>query len=185
MTWQSETRAWAIAVAVVFCLGSIGYKALTLPNLKSTMAAVDATFAAINRPEGAKDAHGKLLPPGTLAVFNKAVTKGGDAIVTGQLSLQAVAPAIQATAASFQTIAPHVDTTMDSLSGTATAASRSLQDVSGHLTPVLDAAKLTTLDSDAAIKGLFPVESDTDRLVKDFDAQVTSPDVTCSSNYTC
>lgn len=33
MSWQSETRAWAMASAVAFSLGAIGYRVLTLPKL--------------------------------------------------------------------------------------------------------------------------------------------------------
>ena len=177
MTWQSETRAWAVAVAAVFCMVAIGYKTLTLPSLGATISAVNTTFANINRPEGAKDGHGKLLPPGTLAVFNKAATKAGDAIVTGQLSLQAIAPSIQETAKSFQTIAPHANGTMDALTGTAGAASQSLTTLSAHLNPAIDTANATIGDAGAAIRKLEPVEDDADRMVKDFDARVTSQDV--------
>jgi methyl-accepting chemotaxis protein len=156
---------------------AIGYKTLTLPSLGATISAVNTTFANINRPEGAKDGHGKLLPPGTLAVFNKAATKAGDAIVTGQLSLQAIAPSIQETAKSFQTIAPHANGTMDALTGTAGAASQSLTTLSAHINPAIDTANATIGDAGAAIRKLQPVEDDADRMVKDFDARVTSPDV--------
>jgi hypothetical protein len=177
MTWQSETRAWALAAAGVFCLCSVGYKVLTIPNLKSVTDGATQTFALLNRPEGAKDAQDKLLPPGSIAVFNKAVTKAGDATVTGQLSLQAIAPSIQETAKSFQTIAPHANGTMDALTGTAGAASQSLTTLSAHINPAIDTANATIGDAGAAIRKLEPVEDDADRMVKDFDARVTSPDV--------
>ncbi len=124
---------------------------MTLPNLGSTVAALNQTIALINRPEGAKDAKGKILPPGTIAVANKAITKAGDAVVTGQLSLQAIAPAIQTTAAIFETIAPHANTALDGVSETASTASTSLQMISAHVTPVLDATKSTIADVGTAI----------------------------------
>lgn len=33
MTWQSETRAWALAIAGAFALGAVGFRVLTLPQI--------------------------------------------------------------------------------------------------------------------------------------------------------
>ena len=52
MTWQSETRAWAVAAAAVFCLGSIGYKVSLMPDIPAlgpTLSQVDATLSNVNR----------------------------------------------------------------------------------------------------------------------------------------
>jgi len=174
MSWQSETRAWTLAAAGVFCLCSVAYKVLTIPNLKSVTDGATQTFALINRPEGAKDVRGKLLPPGSIAVFNKAVTKAGDATVTGQLSLQQIAPAIQATASSFQTIVPHANEALDGVSQTAQTASRSLQDVSDHLTPVLDSTNATVKALGDAVTLHSAALEVSER---DFDALVTNPAV--------
>lgn len=49
MTWQSETRAWAVASAAAFCLSAIGYRVMTapkLPDLSSTVAHIDAATGA-------------------------------------------------------------------------------------------------------------------------------------------
>jgi len=49
MTWQSETRAWALAAAGAFALSAIGYRVLTLPkipDLNSTVSHIDAATGA-------------------------------------------------------------------------------------------------------------------------------------------
>jgi hypothetical protein len=162
-----ERTAVASHIAIIALCAVVAFAVIELVNtLDRTLDGVNVALATVNRPG-----------TGTLAEVNKAAVKTGDAIVTTQMQELAVVKQISPVLDSLATVAPHVNQTMTALSGTATAASTSLQDVSDHLTPVLDAAKLTTLDSDAAIKGLFPVESDTDRLVKDFDVQVTSPAV--------
>lgn len=49
MTWQSETRAWAVASAAVFCLSVIGFRVLTAPKIPDLTPVV----ANINKATGA------------------------------------------------------------------------------------------------------------------------------------
>jgi hypothetical protein len=49
MTWQSETRAWAVASAAVFCLSIVGYRVLTAPVLPD----INPTVKNINAATGA------------------------------------------------------------------------------------------------------------------------------------
>lgn len=48
MNWQSETRAWGLAAAGLFCLCSIGYKVLTVPDLSATVAQLNGTLGNVN-----------------------------------------------------------------------------------------------------------------------------------------
>jgi len=158
-------------VAVTLLCVVVGVAAIALVNtLDKTLDGMNTALATVNHP----CAPG---PCGTLADIDKAVVKSGDAIVTTQQQELAVTKQVAPLLASLGTIAPHVNGTMDSLTGTANAASQSLTTLSGHITPAIDTANSTIAKAGAAIDGLQPVESDTDRLVKDFDARVTSPEL--------
>jgi hypothetical protein len=170
MTTPEKTQIASHAAMIALCIVvGVCAIALTVAVLRITDGSQQA-LATVNR--GCAPG-----PCGTLAAFTKAVTKGGDAIVTTQLQELSVVKRINPVLDSLTTVAPHANAAMDSLSGTATTASRSLQDVSDHLTPALDSANATTAELGSAIDALKPVETDADRAVRDFDAQVTSPDV--------
>lgn len=44
MIWLAELRKWAVAIAAVFCLSSIGYRALTAPDLAPTITRLNGTI---------------------------------------------------------------------------------------------------------------------------------------------
>lgn len=46
MSWQSEIRAWAVASAAVFCMGAIGYRVMTAPDLAPVVAHLDTATGA-------------------------------------------------------------------------------------------------------------------------------------------
>jgi len=165
-----EKTAIASHIATILLCGVVAFCCIAIAlALSRTLDNVNTALATVNR----SCAPG---PCGTLANIDKAVVKAGDAIVTTQQQELVVTKQIRLDA--LAGVPVHINGTMDALSETATTASRSVQNLSDGLTPVLGHLDAATVDSDAAIKRLVPVEDDTDRAVRDFDARVTSQDVT-------
>ena len=55
MSWQAETRAWAVATAAAFALSAIGFKVAKIPavpNLSATVTKVNGTLDNINGATG-------------------------------------------------------------------------------------------------------------------------------------
>lgn len=149
-----------LCVVVAVCVVAV------VNTLDRTLDGVNAALATVNKPKS-----------GTLSMID-------DTILQGRLTIDATNKVLIHEQAQLSTLdgdiaslSSHTDATLTALSGTATAASRSLQDASDHLTPVLDSANATTVKLGSAIDALKPVETDLDKAVRDFDAQVTSPDV--------
>ena len=131
-------------------------------------------LATVNAP--CKD-NGHQVVCGTLAGVNQAVKNTGILAAQSAEQVKQSGALISSAATTINTVGQHLSGTADALSETATTASRSLQDVSDHLTPVLDSANATTVKLGSAIDALQPVETDADKAVKDFDTRVTSKDV--------
>lgn len=114
---------------------------------------IHATNDNVNRPCGG----GK--PCGTLAALDKTVTKAGDSVVTTQLAERATIPHVLAAMDQFKDSAARLSGTADA----ATAALETAQTTISDLQPVLGAL---ARDADSANK-----------TVTDFDALVSSPDL--------
>lgn len=83
MSFQSEFRASAVALAAVFCLGSIGYRVLTapqIPDLAPTIARVDTALkgmpVVLSHVQATSDAATGLLRSATPVVAGLKVTEG-------------------------------------------------------------------------------------------------------------
>ena len=158
-------------VAVTLLCVVVGVAAIALVNtLDKTLDGMNTALATVNHP----CAPGQC---GTLADIDKAVVKSGDAIVTTQQQELAVTEQVRPVLDALAGIPSHVNGTMDSLTTTSNAASKSLTTLSEHLNPAIDTANSTIAKAGAAIDDLMPVEIDTVKLVKDFDARVTSPEL--------
>jgi hypothetical protein len=156
-------RAQHIAVIVLcltlaVCAGLLTHKVNAID-----LSQLNIALKTINRP----CAPG---PCGTLADIDKTVVKSGDAIVTTQLQEQRIGRQVSATMVALQSIPPHVNDTLDGLTATSDTASESLQTLTGHITPVLDAA-------DATVSGLEPAEVALNKSVTDFDALISDPNL--------
>jgi hypothetical protein len=119
MSWQSETRAWAMASAVAFCLCAVGYRVMTapkLPDLNSTVAHIDAatgawadasaqqvrSVAAIERDLRAELWHVDRL----LLAGSQTLQAAQGAIDTANVQLTHVAPLLDATRGAVEAIPP-------------------------------------------------------------------------------
>lgn len=158
MSWQSETRAWTLAVAGVFCLSSIGYKVLTVPNLAPTIAQLNGTLANLNAATGQWAAASKQQTASVAAIERD---------VRAELW--------------------HIDRSLTAVDGTLTAAQGAIRGVQttlsvtdaqlGHVGPLLDSARAAT---DAIPPTMGKLEGTIDastQAVKDVDARVTDPHV--------
>lgn len=121
MTWQSETRAWAVASAAAFCLSTVGFRVLTapkIPDLNRTVAYIDAatgawsqasaqqvaSVAAIERDFRAELWHvDRFLAAGT-----NTLQAAQGAIDTANVQLTHVAPVLDAATVAMGSIPPAV-----------------------------------------------------------------------------
>jgi ABC-type transporter Mla subunit MlaD len=159
MTWQSEVRAWAVASAAVFCLGAIGYKAITFPKLDGivgnintvtkTMAdaskAQASSFAAIERDFRVEMWH-----------LDTSLTTVDATLKTAQGTLQTASGTIGA------------------VQGTLTATNEQL----AHVGPLLDSARLATDHIPPVLDGLQPVEANVNGAVSDVRTFINQPSLT-------
>lgn len=123
MTWQSEIRAWAVASAAAFCMGSLGYRALTLPDLSPTVTRANAALDTVNRPcKGASC--------GTLASIDKVVVKIGDIAVDTQTQVRQSGMLINSASQSIASTSQHLDAAIDTANMQLT-----------HVAPLLDATR--------------------------------------------
>lgn len=169
MTWQSEIRAWAVAAAAAFCLGTIGYKAATapkLPDLAPTVKRTNATLDILNAPcKGDSDSCG------TVASVGKLVKKIGDIAVTTQLQVKQSSTIINAASQSLASTSGHLNAAIDTL-----------KDQLKHVGPLLDSAKTATDSISPAVQH-FTVSADeilanSNGAVTDFRGFLTNPHLT-------
>lgn len=166
MTWQSETRAWAVALAAVFCLGTIGYKSTKLPDLAPTVKRTNDTLDILNAPcKGDSDSCG------TVASVGKLVKKIGDIAVTTQLQVKQSATIINAASQSLTSTSGHLNEAIDTL-----------KDQLTHVGPLLDSAKAATDSLPPAVTH-FTVSTDeifanSNGAVTDFRGFLTNPHLT-------
>jgi hypothetical protein len=157
MTWQSETRAWAVAAAAAFCLGTIGYKAATapkLPDLAPTVKRTNATLDILNAPcKGDSDSCG------TVASVGKLVKKIGDIAVTTQLQVKQSSTIINAASQSLTSTSGHLNAAIDTAKEQLT-----------HVGPLLDSAKTATDLIPPAVKH---ISSNADEILANSNGAVT------------
>lgn len=163
MSWQSETRAWAVASAIVLCFSAIGYKVLkvpVIPDLSATVERVNSTLDIINKPCKGKDC-------GTLANVDKLIVKVGDIAVDTQTQVKQTGVLINAASASLASTSESVNAQL------------------GHLGPLLDSARNAADSIPAAIQhvntavdGIAPLLADSDGAVGDFRRFLTAPALT-------
>lgn len=168
-------------IALVTYTVAGAFLCVLLWNARTIPAGVNTALATVNA--GCID-NGHQVVCGTLASVAQTTKNVGILAAQSAEQVKQSGKLITAAADTITTVGKHVNGTMDALTGTAQTASSSLQSATDHLTPVLDAAKLTTLDSDAAIKGLLPLEDAATVSVNHFDDLVTSKDVTRFLNST-
>ncbi len=158
MTWQSETRAWALASAGVFCLFSIGYRVWTapkLPDLNPTVAHIDA-----------------------------ATKSWSDASAQQVTSVSAIEKDIRAQLWHVDRVLNSGSDTLKAATGTLQASTRALDtanDQLTHVAPVLDAAKGSLDAIPPAItqitKDVPPLIANANGAVTDVRKFITSPDL--------
>jgi ABC-type transporter Mla subunit MlaD len=151
MSWQSEVRAWSLAGAGLFCMGSIGYRVLTFPALAPTIAQLNGTMANLNSATGQWAAASKQQTASVSAIERD---------VRAQLW--------------------HVDRTLTDLDGTLTAAQGAIGGVQRtlsvtdaqltHVGPLLDSAR-------AATNAIPPAVAASTQTIKDIDARVADPHI--------
>jgi hypothetical protein len=130
MTWQSETRAWAVASAAAFCLSAVGARVLTapkLPDLNPTVKHIDdatgawahassqqvASVAAIERDLRVELWHVDRL----LTAGSGTLQAAQDAIETANGQLTHVAPLLDAATVTVASIAPAIKQITDDADG--------------------------------------------------------------------
>jgi DNA repair ATPase RecN len=159
MTWQSEVRAWVVAAAATFCLGAIGYKAITFPKLDGIVGNVDtvtktmadaskaqaSSFAAIERDFRVEMWH-----------LDTSLTTVDATLKTAQVTLQTASGTIGA------------------VQGTLTATNEQLT----HVGPLLDSAREATDSTTVAINQIPAVLTNTDGAISDVRAFVNKPSLT-------
>lgn len=151
MSWQSEVRAWGLAAAGLFCMGSIGYRVLTIPDLRPTIAQLNGTLANLNAATGQWAAASKQQTASVSAIERD---------VRAQLW--------------------HVDRSLTALNGTLSAAQGAIRGVSttlsvtdaqlAHVGPLLDSAR-------AATDSIPPAIAASTHTIKDLDARVNDPHI--------
>jgi methyl-accepting chemotaxis protein len=131
-----------------------------LTSIQPIVALVNQTLVNVNRP-----CHGPFGPDacGTLAQINKVAIAAADVANASAKQVEQSGTLITATTKNIDTIGSH-------LSGTADTASTSLQDITKHITPVLDS-------TNAAVQGLAPIEVSANKTVADLDAEIQNPDL--------
>jgi len=154
---------------------------LVLWKASSTIDGVNKTLATVNAP--CTGFHGSVTC-GPIAQMSQTTKNIGILAAQGAEQVKQTGAVLTSAAGTIQNVGgavtgtlTHVNTATDALTGTADAASKSLTTLSTHINPAIDTANATIGDAGAAIRKLQPVEDDADRMVKDFDARVTSPDV--------
>ena len=116
---------------------------------QQSFAALNATLETVNRPCGAKDTNGKLLPCGTLAEVGKATVKVSDILVTTQKQEQDTAKVAQQTMVAVNQVANHLNATADALTGTANSATKVLNTTNDTVASVQPVMKSLAQTSDA------------------------------------
>lgn len=178
MTWQSEFRATAVALAAVFCLGSIGYRVLTAPDLAPTVTKLNGTITAastamqglpavLTHVQTVSDAATGVLHAATpvVASFSGTAGKLNDTIDLTSHRLNDLCPLPSAIGAALHPCGTLADTnrTLATLRGTSGQVELSLLVFNRH-------------ESD-----LFTQESNAyaamNKSVTDFDALVSNPDL--------
>lgn len=165
MNWQSETRAWAVAIAAAFCLSAIGYRVMTapkLPDFSPTVARANTALDTLNRPC-------KGVSCGTLASVDKVVVKIGDIAVDTQMQVEQSGKLINAASQSLANTSQHLDAAIDTANGQLT-----------HLGPAIDAVKDAAASVAPAVQGLQPVLADADGAVGDFRHFINQPSLTAT-----
>lgn len=158
MNWQSEARAWGLAAAGLFCMGSIGYRVLTIPNLTPTVAQLNGTLSNLNSATGQWAAASKQQTASVAAIERD---------VRAQLW--------------------HVDRSLTALDGTLTAAQGAIGGVRttlsvtdaqlAHVGPLLDSARAATDAVPVTMGKLNATVDASTQTVKDLDARVNDPHV--------
>lgn len=158
MNWQSEARAWSLAVAGLFCLGAVGYRVLTIPDLAPTVAQLTATLANLNAATGQWAAASKQQTASVSAIERD---------VRAQLW--------------------HVDRSLTALNGTLQAAQGAIGGVKttlsvtdaqlAHIGPLLDSARAATDSIPISMGKLNSTIDASTQTIKDLDARVNDPHV--------
>jgi hypothetical protein len=162
MSLQSETRAWAVALAAVFCLSAIGYSALKLPDLSPTVSRANTALDTLNRPC-------KGVSCGTLASVDKVIVKIGDIAVDTQMQVRQSGTLINAASESLASTSRHLDAAIDTANTQLT-----------HLGPLLDAGRDAAASVAPAMQSLQPVLANADGAVGDFRRFLTAPALNAS-----
>ena len=132
MTWQSEIRAWAVASAAAFCLGAIGYRALTLPDLTSTVAHIDAATG-----EWAKASAQQVASVAAIERdFRAELWHVDRLLLDGSRTLQAAQGAIDTANGQLTHIAPLLDATRIAVDSIPLAVQHVTEDADG-IRPIL------------------------------------------------
>lgn len=160
MNWQTELRAWAVALAAVFCLSAIGYRVVTAPDLSPTVARANTALDTVNHP----CAPG---PCGTLANVDKLVVKVGDIAVDTQRQIRQSGKLIDAASQSLTSTSAHLDAAIDTANSQLT-----------HLGPLMDSARAATDSIPPAVGSVAPLLTNADGAVGDFRRFMTAPALT-------
>lgn len=164
MTWQSETRAWALASASVFCLSALGYRVMTapaLPDLAPTVQRANAVLDTVNAP--CKD-NGHQVVCGTLqqvaqstknigivaAQSAEQVKQSGKLINTASQSLRSVAESARGAIVTTQEQITHVAPLLDSLR----ASSDSIPPALDHVTADADGIRPLLANANGSVTDL-------------------------------
>lgn len=155
MSWQSETRNWAVASAAAFCLCSVGVKVWRLPslpdlsatvtNLNATINTMNATLGIVNRPCGGGH------PCGTLANVDKLVVKIGNVAVDAQTQVRQSGTLINAASGSLTSTSQSLNAQLETIGPLLTSARGVTEAIPGALAGIAADTHSVMLNSNGAV----------------------------------
>jgi len=175
MTWQSELRAWAVASAAAFCLGTVGFRVWTapkIPDLTPTVTQANTALqglpAVLTHLQSTSDAATGILHAATPVVAGLKVTEGklNAGIDLTSHRINDLCPVPTAPEASIHPCGTLADTnrTLATLRGTSGQVERSLMVFNAH-------------ESELFVQERNAYAQMT-KSVTDLDVMVTNPDLT-------
>jgi len=167
---MSHIAVTLLAGVVAVCVVIVTHRLSGVVDLNQ----ITTALTTVNAP--CKD-NGHQVTCGTLAQVAQTTKNIGIVAAQSAEQVKQSGKLITAAATTITAAGTHANNAMDAISGTAGTASQSLTTLSAHINPAIDTANATIGDAGAAIRKLQPVEDDAARMVKDFDARVTSQDV--------